>query len=76
MKKINILLLSLLICIACIDVVWLFFPNIIPRKYPLTLTIPIIIICYFLQAEIKNVLYLLALVVFMIADYFFFIEKS
>ena len=76
MKKIKVLLVSLLVCIACVDILWFLFPDLIPRKYPLVLTIPIIIICYFLQAEVKNILYLLALVAFMIADYFFFIEKS
>lgn len=76
MKKIAMLLITLLVCIALVDVIWLFFPDFISRKYAIVLTIPVITICYFLYVEIKNILYLLALVAFIIADYCFFIEKS
>ncbi|MFK7746907.1 MAG: hypothetical protein AB8B65_00815 [Kordia sp.] len=76
MKKIATLLVTLLVCIACIDFLWLFFPDYVSRKYAIVLTIPVIMLCYFLYAEAKNVLYLLALVAFMIADYYFFIERS
>ncbi len=76
MKKIATLLITLLVCIAIVDIIWLFFPDYISRKYAIVLTIPVITICYFLYVEVKNILYLLALVAFMIADYYFFIEKS
>lgn len=76
MKKINVLLVSLLVCIACVDIVWLLFPDYLNRKYSIVLTIPVIMICYFLYTELKSILYLLALCTFMIADYFFFIEKN
>lgn len=76
MKKIAKLLIILLICIVGVDLLWFFFPDYISRKYAIVLTIPAITICYFLYAEVKNILYLLALAVFIIADYYFFIEKS
>lgn len=76
MKKITLLLVSLLVCIVAVDVLWLFFPDYIDRKYAIVLTIPVITLCYFLQTEIKNILYLLALTAFIVADYYFFIERS
>lgn len=76
MKKIAKFLVILLICIASVDFLWFFFPDYISRKYAIVLTIPVITICYFLYVEVKNILYLLALAAFMIADYYFFIEKS
>ena len=76
MKKVTILLISFLICIMSVDILWLFFPDYIDRKYAIVLTIPVITLCYFLYTELKNILYLLALTTFMIADYYFFIEKS
>ncbi|WP_298514755.1 hypothetical protein [uncultured Kordia sp.] len=76
MKKIASLLIALLACIAFVDILWLFFPDYISRKYAIVLTIPIITICYFLYVEVKNILYLLALIAFLVADYYFFIEKS
>lgn len=76
MKKITLLLVSLLACIVAVDILWLFLPDCIERKYAIVLTIPVIMLCYFLQTEIKNILYLLALTAFMVADYYFFIEKS
>jgi hypothetical protein len=76
MKKIVKLLITSLVIIASIDFFCFFFPDIISRKYAIVLTIPIITICYFLYVEVKDVLYLLALVGFMIADYYFFIEKN
>ncbi|EDP94350.1 hypothetical protein U8527_16240 [Kordia algicida OT-1] len=74
MKKNLRLLTILLICVAGVDILWLFFPDYIFRKYTIILTIPILILFYFLYVEVKNILYLLALVVFMLADYFFFIQ--
>lgn len=76
MKKITLLLVSLLVCILAVDILWLFFPDYIERKYAIVLTIPVITLCYFLQTEIKNILYLLALAAFIVADYYFFIERS
>jgi len=76
MKKIKILLVSFLICILFVDVFWLFFPNYISRKYTIIFTIPIIMVFYFLCVEVKKVLYLSALVAFMIGDYFFFIAGN
>ncbi|WP_420573128.1 hypothetical protein [Kordia sp.] len=76
MKKIKLLLITLLICIVLIDIVWMFFPDSISRNFATVLTIPSIMLCYFLYVEIKNILYLLALVAFMVADYYFFVEKS
>jgi hypothetical protein len=76
MKKITKLLVALLVVIASIDFLWFFFPEVISRKYAIVLTIPIITICYFLYVEVKDTLYLLALGGFMIADYYFFIEKN
>ncbi|WP_046757172.1 hypothetical protein [Kordia jejudonensis] len=76
MKKITLLLIILLTLIFSIDILWFFFPDSIDRKYAIVLTIPVITLCYFLHAEAKNILYLLALVAFIIADYLFFIEKS
>lgn len=74
MKKITTLLTTSLTCVAGLDVLWLFFPDYISRKYTITLTIPVLILFYFLYVEVKNFLYLVALAAFMIADYFFFIE--
>ncbi len=76
MKKITLLLVSLLVCIVAVDILWLFLPDYIERKYAIVLTIPVIMLCYFLQTEIKNILYLLALTTFMVADYYFFIERN
>ncbi|AXG70961.1 hypothetical protein KORDIASMS9_03216 [Kordia sp. SMS9] len=76
MKKIAKLLVILLICIASVDLLWFFFPDYISRKYAIVLTIPAITICYFLYVEVKNIMYLLALTAFMVADYYFFIEKN
>jgi hypothetical protein len=74
MKKITALLIALLVCVISIDMIWLFFPDYISRRYTIIYTIPIIMLFYFLSVEVKNILYLFALVTFMIADYFFFIE--
>ncbi|WP_298425586.1 hypothetical protein [uncultured Kordia sp.] len=76
MKKINVLLVSLLICIASIDILWFFFPELTLRRYALMLPIPVIILCYFLRVEVKNILYLSALTAFMIGDYFFIIGEE
>jgi len=76
MKKIASLLIFLLSCIAFVDIIWFFFPDVIPRNYAIVLTIPVITICYFLHVEVKNMLYLLALAAFMIADYYFFVDKA
>ncbi|WP_157547202.1 hypothetical protein [Kordia zhangzhouensis] len=76
MKKVTALLKVLLIGIVCMDILWLFFPEMFDRKYAIVLAIPSITICYFLYTELKNLLYLAALACFMIADYFFFVEGS
>ena len=76
MKKIDTILVGLLVCIACIDILWFFFPEFAVRQYVLMLPIPIIMLCYFLQVETKNILYLSALVVFMFGDYFFIIAEE
>jgi len=74
MKKTKTLLKVLLICIACIDIVWFFFSDLTFRRYTMLLPIPLLVLFYFLRKETKSILYLAALASFMVADYFFRIE--
>jgi hypothetical protein len=74
MKKTNTLLKTLLICIACIDIIWFFFSDLSFRRYTMLVPIPLLVLFYFLKKDTKSVLYLAALTSFMVADYFFRIE--
>jgi len=76
MKRIAVFLIVALICISCVNILWLFFPDVSIRNYILVLPIPLILLSYFLCVEQKNLLYLLALVGFMFGDYFFIIEED
>ncbi|MEM6719052.1 MAG: hypothetical protein AAF611_07050 [Bacteroidota bacterium] len=76
MKRIAVFLIAALMCISCVNILWFFFPELTIRNYILVLPIPLIILSYFLCVEQKNILYLLALVGFMIGDYCFIIEED